>query len=127
MVNQSHESIYQYIYDSGTPDRKHLIEFLRHSHRIRKPKIIGRRYHPTKIPNRIPIDQRPESVTIREEFGHWETDSLISRKSSVVLNSTRERKIKLLFLTKIPKKTTEETSAAITNQYNLYRFTHDRH
>jgi IS30 family transposase len=70
----------------------------------------------TKIPNRIPIDQRPESVTTREEFGHWETDRLISRKSSAALNSTCERKTKLLFLTKMPKKTAEETSVAIINR-----------
>jgi IS30 family transposase len=118
----SHESIYQYIYDSKTPDRKHLIECLRHSHRIRKPKIIGRRHHPTKIPNRIPIDQRPEIVTTREEFGHWETDRLISRKSSAALNSTCERKTKLLFLTKMPKKTAEETSAAIINRLQSLPF-----
>ena len=118
----SHESIYQYIYDSGTPDRKHLIECLRHSHRIRKPKIIGRRHHKTKIPNRIPIYQRPESVTTREEFGHWETDRLISRKSSAALNSTCERKTKLLFLIKMPKKTAEETSAAIINRLQSLPF-----
>jgi len=34
----SHESICQYIYNSGTSDRKHLIKCLRHSHRIRKAK-----------------------------------------------------------------------------------------
>lgn len=112
----SHESIYQYIYDSGTPDRNRLINCLRRSHRIRKTKTFGRRQQSTKIPNRIPIDQRPASVLTRNRFGHWETDSLISRKSHVALNSLTERKTKLLFLTKIPEKTAIETSNAIINR-----------
>jgi len=118
----SHEAIYQYIYDSGTPDRKRLIGFLRRSHRIRKPKSIGRRVRPTKIPNRIPIDERPASVLTREEFGHWETDSLVSRKSSAALNSTTERKTKLLFLSKISSKTAKETSGAIIKRLQSLPF-----
>lgn len=118
----SYEAIYQYIYDSGTPNRKHLIGCLRRSHRIRKPKSIGRRVHPTKIPNRIPIDQRPASVMTREEFGHWETDSLVSRKSSAALNSTTERKTKLLFLSKIPSKTAKVTSGVIINRLQSLPF-----
>jgi len=113
----SHEAIYQYIYDSETPNRKHLIECLRYSHRIRKPKSIGRKQQSTKIPNRIPIDQRPVSVDNRKEFGHWETDSLVSRKSAVALNSTTERKSKLLLLTKIPAKTADETAGAIIERF----------
>ena len=113
----SYEAIYQYVYDPETPNRKQLIGFLRRSHRIRKPKSIGRRVHPTKIPNRIPIDQRPASVMTRKKFGHWETDSLVSRKSSAALNSTTERKTKLLFLSKIPSKTAKVTSGIIIKRF----------
>jgi IS30 family transposase len=52
----------------------------------------------------------------RKEFGHWETDSLVSRKSSAALNSTTERKSKLLFLTKMPAKTAKETSGIIIDE-----------
>ena len=118
----SHETIYQYIYNTKTPNRNHLIECLRRSHRIRKPKSIGRRQKSTKIPNRIPIDERPASVMTRKEFGHWETDSLVSRKSPAALNSTTERKSKLLFLTKMPAKTAKETSGVIIERFKELPF-----
>lgn len=115
----SHEAIYQYIYDPGTPNRKQLIGYLRRSHRIRKPKSVGRRQQATKIPNRISIDERPASVLTRQEIGHWETDSLVSRKSSATLNSLTERKTKLLFLTKMPAKTSKETVRVIIERFQL--------
>ena len=99
----SHEAIYQYIYDANTTDRKELIDHLRRAHRKRKQKGIARKTHKTKIPNRISIEERPTSVEIRHQFGHWEGDSLVSRKSTVALNSLVERKSRLLMLTKLKK------------------------
>jgi len=107
------EAIYQFIYAQDTLVRNELIGHLRHSHRNRRPKGRANRKHTTRIPNRISIDERPASVMTRGEFGHWETDSLISRKSAMSLNSLTERKSRLLFLSRLDSKTAENTSTTI--------------
>lgn len=114
----SHEAIYQYIYDTKTTDRTELIYCLRRAHRKRKAKGIGRKTKKTKIPNRIPIEARPASVESRQQFGHWEGDSLVSRKSTVSLNSLVERKSRLLILTKLKRKSADETSKAVVKRLN---------
>lgn len=109
----SHEAIYQYIYHPDTKNRQELIQCLRRAHRKRRNKGIGRKERKTKIPNRVPIDQRPPSVESRTRFGHWEGDSLVSRKSLVALNSLVERKSRYLMLTKLDAKTAEATSSTV--------------
>jgi IS30 family transposase len=109
----SHEAIYQFIYHQDTPDRGKLIECLRRAHRKRKNKAIGRKQRKTRIPNRVPIDKRPQSVETRKQFGHWEGDSLVSRESLAALNSLTERKSRLLLLTKLPRKEADETVNAV--------------
>ena len=109
----SYEAIYQYIYHPKTADREELIASLRRCHRKRRHKSIGRKVRKTKIPNRVPIDLRPKSIETRRYYGHWEGDSLISRKSPAALNSLTERKSRLLLLTKLKRKGAEETKDAI--------------
>lgn len=111
----SHEAIYQYIYHPDTENRQELIQCLRRAHRKRRNKGIGRKERKTKIPNRVPIDQRPPSVETRTRFGHWE-GSLVSRKSLVALNSLVERKSRYLMLTKLDAKTAEATCDAIVER-----------
>jgi len=109
----SHEAIYQYIYHPKTEGRAELIGLLVRGHRKRKSKGIGRKERQTKIPNRIPIEDRPLSVENRSRFGHWEGDSLVSRKSLAALNSLVERKSRLLLLTRLQRKTAELTTDAV--------------
>jgi transposase, IS30 family len=112
----SHESIYQYIYHPQTEARLELIRCLRRAHRRRRPRNLGRRERKTKIPNRVPIDCRPAAVEQRRQFGHWEGDSLVSRQSSVALNTLVERKTRLLLLTQLDRKTAAATSQAILSR-----------
>lgn len=112
----SHEAIYQYIYHPDTENRQELIQCLRRAHRKRRNKGIGRKERKTKIPNRVPIDQRPPSVENRSRYGHWEGDSLVSRKSLAALNSLVERKSRYLMLTKLDAKTAEATVKAVTGR-----------
>lgn len=109
----NHEAIYQYIYHPQNPDRLEMIQLLRRAHKKRKNKGIGRKVRKTKIPNRIPIDARPKSVEKRRHYGHWEGDSLISRKSKVALNTLVERKSRIVLITKLPRKGAAETNKAI--------------
>lgn len=113
----SHEAIYQYIYDPQTDGRGSLIACLRRAHKKRKQKGKGRKEKKTKIPNRVPIDERPKSVELRRHWGHWEGDSLISRKSTVSLNSLTERKSRLLMLSKMKRKSATETKDVVISRF----------
>ncbi len=112
----NHEAIYQYIYHPRNPNRLEMISLLRRAHKKRKNKSIGRKVRKATIPNRIPIDARPKSVEDRRRYGHWEGDSLISRKSKAVLNTLAERKSRLVLITKLPRKGAAETNKAIISR-----------
>jgi IS30 family transposase len=109
----SHEAIYQYIYHPKTKGREELIGQLVRSHRKRKKKGIGRKERKTKIPNRISIVERPVSADNRSRYGHWEGDSLISRKSLAALNTLVERKSRYTMLTRLVRKSSEATRDAV--------------
>lgn len=109
----SHEAIYQYIYDKETEDREELIKLLRRGHKKRRAKGVNRKERRTKIPNRVSIQERPVSVETRNRFGHWEGDSLVSRKSAEALNTLVERKSRFVFITRLQRKTADNTSAAV--------------
>ena len=110
----SPEAIYQFIYHRDTPDREQLISQLCRAYRKRRIKGKGRKVRKTKIPNRVSIDARPKSVDQRKQFGHWESDTLISRKSKSALHSIVERKTRILRLSKLERKTAAETNKAVT-------------
>ena len=111
-----HEAIYQYVYHPQNSDRLEMIQLLRRAHRKRRNKSIGRKVRKTTIPNRIPIDARPKSVESRRYAGHWEGDSLISRKSKVALNTLVERKSRLVLITKLSRKSADETNRAVIDR-----------
>lgn len=111
-----HEAIYQYIYHPQNPDRLEMIQLLRRAHKKRRNKSIGRKVRKATIPNRIPIDARPKSVESRRHYGHWEGDSLISRRSTVALNTLVERKSRLVLITKLSRKSADETNRAIIDR-----------
>ena len=110
----SHEAIHQHIYDANTTDRKELIDHLRLAQWKRKQKGIARKT-PQDEDTEPDLDRvkRPTSVEIRHQFGHWEGDSLVSRKSTVALNSLVERKSRLLMLTKPKRKPMDAMSEAV--------------
>jgi IS30 family transposase len=118
----NHEAIYQYVYHPQNPDRLEMIQLLRRAHKKRRNKGIGRKVRKTKIPNRIPIDDRPKSVEKRRHYGHWEGDSLISRKSKVALNTLVERKSRLVYITKLQRKSATETNKAVITRLKKLSF-----
>ena len=112
----NHEAIYQYIYHPQNSHRLEMITLLRRAHKKRRNKGIGRKVRKTKIPNRISIDARPKSVESRRQYGHWEGDSLISRKSKAAINTLTERKSRLVLISKLSRKTAAETNRAVVNR-----------
>ena len=109
----SHETIYQYVYHPDTPDRDELIKYLRRSHRRRRKRGSGRRRRNVCIPNRVGIEKRPVAVERRRQFGHWEGDSLVSSRNSVTLYSLVERKTRLLLLSRVRRRDSKKTAAAV--------------
>ncbi len=115
----SPEAIYQYIYTqyrrSGWGDcvGKDLRKYLKRRHKVRKPKYIPFPVEKGSITNRIWIDERPGEVDVRITQGHWEGDSIVSRKSLVALNTLVERVTGLVFISKIQNTTAQETTQAV--------------
>lgn len=125
----NYESIYQYIY-SLTGRKENLRQYLRCAHRTRRKKN-GRKHQRGRIPNRVDISLRPKEIEAREEFGHWEGDSLIFNRHKQTLATHTERKTRFIVAIKAKDRTAKER-VRLTNAYysNLPRearktFTYD--
>ena len=103
----SHECIYQYLEREKTNGGK-FYKFLRHSNRKRRKRFAKERRG--KIPNRISIEQRPAHIGERTEIGHWERDSIIGRYHQAGLAVHVERKICLVSIRRLVRKTAENFS-----------------
>ena len=122
----SHEAIYQYIYSLVTregqgPTKRHyhdLRQYLKRRHKRRQPKGM-RKSQRVLRPKGPCIDDRPKEVETRRTIGHWETDSMVSRKSTVGLNTIVERKTGLVFITKIEDSAAETTKIAIQKRLSV--------
>jgi transposase, IS30 family len=105
----NHESIYQFLYDPEQQDEK-LWAYLPRSHRKRR-RWLGSRSRPVKIPHRVSIRHRPGEMGHREEFGHWEGDTIVGDGHRLGIHPEVERISRLVFADKVPKIRAKETSA----------------
>jgi len=106
----SHETIYQFIYFEA----RELIGFLRKQHNRRRKRGSGMNKRAVKVPNRVMIAERPQVVTEKKEYGHWEADTMVSRASKAALQVIYERKSMYLRLKKLERKTAEEMRKGLT-------------
>jgi IS30 family transposase len=115
----SHEAIYQFIYSQylregyGACCGLDLRKYLKRKHKVRKRKYILFQSGQGQLKNRVLIDERPKEIEERNAQGHWEGDSLISKKSHVGLNSLVERVSGLVFITKIKNGKSAQTTKAV--------------
>jgi IS30 family transposase len=105
----SHEAIYQYIYCEAPQ----LIKCLAKKHKRRFQKVKSRKKDKTKIPNRVSILKRPEEVNLRQVFGHWEADSIVSSMSISILNVLYERISRYTIITGLSNKSANLTQRAV--------------
>jgi len=119
--NISHEAIYQYIYNqvreyghikNGYHDLRIYLK-RRHKRREKKGMRKGQRIFKHKG---LSIEERPKEVEKRKTLGHWEGDSVVSRKSKVGLNTIVERKTGLVLISKIQNGTSNETANTVINR-----------
>ena len=121
----SHEAIYQYIYSQVhrngygymRPGYHDLRQYLKRRHKRRQKKGLRKSEKVPKF-NGISIEQRPIEIELRKTIGHWEGDSVVSRKSLVGLNTLVERKTGLVLISKIKNGTALETSRTVINRFN---------
>jgi IS30 family transposase len=106
----NHESIYQFIYDAEQREMR-LWEKLPRSHKKRY-RWLGRRSWSVKIPHRVSIRERPESINARQEFGHWEGDTVVGNKHKSGIHTEVERVSRLLFACQVPRIRARETYLA---------------
>jgi IS30 family transposase len=122
--NISHEAIYQYIYSCVRrdgygymkPGYHDLRQYLKRRHKRRQKKGMRKSEKVPKF-NGVSIEKRPKEVEKRKTIGHWEGDSIVSRKSKVGLNTLVERKTGLVLISKIQNGTAQETSSTVIKRF----------
>lgn len=107
----SAKGIYKWLYSAWGQQYCPLLPKQRYRPKRRKGKKAKREM----IPNRIGIEQRPAEANTRSEYGHYETDTVVSGKKTgakAALTLLHERKARFTKLRKIPnlKPTTNATA-----------------
>jgi IS30 family transposase len=115
-MSTNYESIYQWIYK----ERPDLIILLPRGHKKRRKRGSAKDKRSIKIPNRVLIDSRPSRIETREQAGHWEADTAVSRQSLAAVAVVQERKTRYCKLRKLKTKSASNMRKAITR--SLQRF-----
>jgi IS30 family transposase len=108
VLSISHMTIYRYV----RTDKRFggvLYKNLRHSKKHRKGyrtkdsrgRLLGKRH----------ISERPESVENRDDFGHWEIDTVMGTGNTHCIVTLVERKSKCTLIGKLKARSTKETNA----------------
>ena len=103
----SHETIYQWVHSPAGRSR-HLPGYLARGHTTRRHKH-GRRVHASHIPYRVSIRSRPDDVTTRTQFGHWEGDTVEGRGHANGIHTEVERTTRFLAARLIDSITSQAT------------------
>lgn len=108
----STKSLYNWI-DSGIMKTRNFNLLEKLSRKPRKPKSKARR---NKRVLGESIEQRPEEINTRKEFGHWEIDTVVGQKqaSDPVLLTLVERKTRFEWILKIATQTENDVDEALT-------------
>jgi IS30 family transposase len=93
--------------------------------------LYSQRYHKKKhgkktervmIPERVGIEERFSGADNRTRYGHWEYDTIVSRKGCIGgLSVGSERKGKLVVATKVTSMSTSEHMLAVQKQISIYK------
>lgn len=121
--NISHEAIYQYVYaqvyrnghGEVKPNKEDLRPFLARRKKRRTPQ--GLRKSQRILKGSLPsIDDRPISVDLRTDIGHWEDDLIVSRESADKLKTINERVSGLVFISRVSNGTAEVGDMTVTRR-----------
>lgn len=113
---------YQCIYDWLHHDRKEGGRWRMYL-RINRPKRRPLRYRGRPhIPNRIGIEQRPDSVATWQFYGDWEGDTVHGKRNTGALVTVVERKSRFTVVLKL-----EHKRGRLLNKSLIHRFSSDSH
>lgn len=110
----SHETLYDWIYESEIGKRDVLSEYLPRGQKKRR-KQKGRGVQKSRLEGRVFIEARSSEANDRTEFGHFESDSVLCKYRDAV-NTLVERMSRKVFITKM-----QDKSAASTRDALLFR------
>lgn len=119
-LHVSHEAIYQFIYDKEIRKEHNLVKYLTRAYKKRRLRTHSHRHKKLHIPHRISIKERPPEVNERKQVGHWEADTIISRKSKPALGIMLERTSRRIHLAKLPTKASRPFRGAINRRLGRY-------
>ena len=109
LLSISHETIYRHIWQDKAAGGT------LHAHLRRACKQRRKRYGAYDSRGRLAgkrhIDERPESINDRTEFGHWEIDLMHGKGSKDCIVTLVERKTRYTLIGKLDAKTKEQTNA----------------
>lgn len=112
----SPEAIYQFVYDPRERAREDLVACLARAHRRRKRSRNGQRPAAAYIPHRVGIEARPPIIERRRQLGHWEADTVDSRRSLAGLGVAVERASRRALVRKLERVTAAEFRRALTQR-----------
>lgn len=117
----SSEAIYQYIYHT---ERNHIVTgedfrlYLRHRRKRRVPHG-ARRCQRIFVFKGHSIDERPEVVNERKRVGDWEGDSVESVNHKPGVNTLVERKVGLVFISRLKDRTSRATTEVMIKRFHV--------
>lgn len=111
----SPETIYQFVYH---PWRKKegWWEYLRRKQKRRRHKQ-GRKSQRVRIPDRVSIHARPQEISNRSQFGHWEGDTVVGLGRKSGLHTAYERVTSLIRIERMLDLTAR---SSLTAQRKIY-------
>lgn len=96
------ETIYQFCYNPRyQTENHHWYEYLRRKQKRRR-KQKGRSSQRIRIPDRVSIHDRPMIINQRQQFGHWEGDTLVGKGRNHGIHTAYERVSSFIRLEKMP-------------------------
>lgn len=111
------ETIYQFVYRKQYKEKK-LWEYLPRKQKGRQ-QHYGRSVQKERIPQRVSIHLRPNVIDKRQEFGHWEGDTVEGRRSEKDGIHTEVERVTRFFLArKVDRIASAET---IRVQYRIFQ------
>jgi len=117
-ANVSHETIYSYIYRYW-PE---LYKYLARKRKARRCRLQYAKAKSTKIPDRVGIEQRGADANQRMEFGHFEVDTIVSRKSKEALAVIVDRCYRFVFIRKLPFKGKEPLKNSVIGALKAFLY-----
>jgi IS30 family transposase len=90
------------------------ISYLVRGHKKRHKRPSGKKSRVSRIPHRIDITERPAHVDLRTQAGHWEVDTVVSRRSKACAAVPVERESRFFVVIRMNDKTAAAMHEAVT-------------